>query len=433
MKAQKTVKFKSYIGQNECVEEWLKNRPVKTQETYASHLRRFCEFAKITPEQFQKMDKKTARDTAWKYISTLNKKDSASVAITAMAALKSFYRNHDGDILPFDSTKHGKHYVKPHAKKAIYEHVPTKEEVYKIIDKSVSLRDSTMMLVLFQSGIRKNALLNLKYGMVREPLQKGTVPLHLKITSEIDSKLCGYDLPYYDTFLSNEAIESLRKYCEKYHKDSLDDMLLFRTRQGKKMYGESVWLAFKKATERAGFDSKTMWVHSLRKAFKSQVRKANVQEELAEALMGHRLKGSRESYMNRNDAIEELRLAYEQCDFTREGKTERQDREIQQLKRELEEERKSAKIMQQRFESMIEEANEKTLIELQNRLEQLQIQIGERQMPEPSRKNGNVCPQCGLEPYGEPIKTWMLGEKTKVSRHQCRCGKQFNVFTAQHQ
>lgn len=142
MKSGIVVKYVEFMKEHECVCEWLNNRPAKTQQTYASHLKRFCEFVNIRPEEFQGMDKKTARDVAWKYLVTLNTKESASVAITAMAALKSFYRNHDGEALPFDSTKHGKHYVKPHAKKATYEHVPTKEEVYKIIDKAISLRDS---------------------------------------------------------------------------------------------------------------------------------------------------------------------------------------------------------------------------------------------------------------------------------------------------
>jgi site-specific recombinase XerD len=194
------------MNENECVEEWLDKRPTNTQECYASHLKRFCEFANVSPSEFQNMDKKTARDFAWKYLSTLNTKETASVAITAMASIKSFYRNHDGEILRFDSSKHGKHYVKPYAVKASREHVPSKEEVYTIIDKTMSVRDRAVMLVLYQSGIRENALLNLTYGMVHEQLQKDACPIHLKITDAIDSKLNGYNLPFYDAFIGREAI-----------------------------------------------------------------------------------------------------------------------------------------------------------------------------------------------------------------------------------
>lgn len=222
-----------------------------------------------------------------------------------MAALKSFYRNHDSEILPFDSSKFGKHYVKPRARKASYEHVPTKIEVYQIIDMAMSLRDRAIMLMLFQSGIRLNALLRLNYGHVREQLEKGTVPLHLKITDDLDTKLRGYDLPYYDTFVGKEAVDALTRFCEIRHKNSTDDTPLFTSRNNKRVSDTNVWFHIKRCVSHAGFDKRTMWIHSLRKAFKAELRKAPINEELSETLMGHRLKGSRESYMNRNDAVEE--------------------------------------------------------------------------------------------------------------------------------
>jgi len=312
-------KYRKFIEDNFQVREWLKDRAVNTQKCYADNIRRFCEFANVTPEQFQNMDKKKARDIAWSFIETFS--DKPTVAINVMAALKSFYRNHDGETLPFDSSKFGKHYVKPRARKASYEHVPTKNEVYQIIDMATSLRDRAMMLMLFQSGIRLNALLRLNYGHVREQLEKGIVPLHLKITDDLDTKLRGYDLPYYDTFVGKEAADALKRFCEIRHKNSTDDTPLFTSRNNNRVADTNVWFHTKRCMAHAGFDKRTMWVHSFRKAFKSELRKAPINEELSELLMGHRLRGSRESYMNRNDAVEELCEAYEQADFSRDGKT----------------------------------------------------------------------------------------------------------------
>lgn len=109
-------KYFSFIEENEKVREWLRRRPLNTQKCYASNLQRFCEFSKVTPEQFQNMDRKKARNLAWSFIEMFS--DNPAVAINVMAALKSFYRNHDGETLPFDSSKFGKHYVKPRARKA---------------------------------------------------------------------------------------------------------------------------------------------------------------------------------------------------------------------------------------------------------------------------------------------------------------------------
>jgi len=94
---------REFMDGNETVREWLKRRPLNTQMCYANNLLRFCEYSSVTPDEFQKMEPKQARDLAWKFIDTLM--DRPSVAVSVMSALKSFYRNHDGQRLPFDSAR----------------------------------------------------------------------------------------------------------------------------------------------------------------------------------------------------------------------------------------------------------------------------------------------------------------------------------------
>jgi site-specific recombinase XerD len=356
-----TVSLCKQIEEHETVKEWLERRPLGTQRNYILHLRKFCEFSKIAPEQFQELDPKSARDLVWSYLKTVL--DRPSVASLASAALKSFYRNYDGVTLPFDGSKGGKHNIHKRRTKACIEHVPSKREVCQIIDMSASLRDKAMYLILFESGIRVNALLRLKYGHVREQLEKGTVPLHLQITDELDTKLRGYDLPFYDAFIGAEAVDTLKRYCETKHKDSTAETRLFDVKTT-----ASVWMNFKRCIRRAGFDGKTMWVHSLRKAFKAELRKANIQEEISECLMGHRLKNSRENYMNRNDALNDLREVYEKADFSREGKSQeaRHENEIQGLRQQLVDEREKTEGVSHYLDSL------QTQIEdLQKRLAQL--------------------------------------------------------------
>jgi site-specific recombinase XerD len=355
-----TINVCKRIEEHETVKEWLERRPLGTQRNYVLHLRKFCEFSNITPEQLQELDPKSARDLVWSYVKTVL--DRPSVASLASAALKSFYRNHDGVTLPFDGSKGGKHNIHKRRTKACFEHVPTKREVYQIIDMSASLRDKAMYLILFESGIRVNGLLRLKYGHVREQLEKETVPLHLKITDDLDTKLRGYDLAFYDAFLGAEAVDTLQRYCKMVHKDSTDDTRLFDVKTT-----ASVWMNFKRCIRRAGFDGKTMWVHSLRKAFKSELRKANIQEEISECLMGHRLKNSRENYMNRNDAINDLRLAYAKADFSREGTSQeaRHENEIQTLKSELVDEKQKTEGVSQYLD------------ELKTQMERMQKQLDE--------------------------------------------------------
>lgn len=309
------------------VKEWLEHRPVNTQSQYGLALKRFCEFSSITPEQFQNLPRKEARDISWNYIKTLL--DHSSVASVTMAALKSFYRNKDGEILPFDSHRGGKHsFNNLRRKKASYEHTPTKKEIYEISYMTNNFRDRAIILVLYQSGIRVNALCSLNYGHVRKQLERNEIPLRLRITDEIDSKLRGYRIPFYDTFIGKEAIEALRKYCEFRHRYSDDETPLFLTKRNNRFIPNHVWSNFRKCVRRAGFDVRTIWLHSLRKAFRRELRTANIKQDYAEILMGHVLHGSQENYFNRNDVVEELRSEYEKVDFSREGTSEHKDMRV---------------------------------------------------------------------------------------------------------
>lgn len=316
------------------VYDWLRNKPFGTQQQYGLRLMAFCEAMKVTPEQFQDLDPKEARDLAWEYVGDLVR-DRPSTAKNTLAALKSFYRNKDGVKLSFDSQRGGKHYFNnKRRKKAAFEHVPTKEEMYRIVDMATSMRDKAILLVLLQSGIRENAICSLKYGHVKRQLEKNKFPLRLRITAEIDSRLWGYGIDYYDTFLSYEAIEALKQYCERFHGKGDPDEWLFYSKEGTPMSRQNVWAMVKRAVERAGFDRKTMWVHTIRRAFKKQVRKAPIDDDFKEAIMGHVLPGSRENYFSRND-LKEIEDAYMQIDFSREIPTS----ETQRLKEQLEKER----------------------------------------------------------------------------------------------
>jgi len=250
--------------------------------------------------------------------------------------LKSYYRNKDGESLPFDSRRGGKHHFNNRRRKREkYEHVPNNKEVYEITDMAISLRDRAIILTLFQSGIRVNALCRLKYGHVREQLEEEKIPLRLKITDEIDTKLQGYSMSYYYTFVGREAIESLKRYCDLKHKHSKDSEPLFKTQEGKSMSPILVWNLFKKAVVRAGFKRREMTAHTLRKSFKKVIRNTKMDDDFKEAIMGHVLPGSRENYFSRKDT-DELEKMYTEFDFSREGKAEYEDlsNKIEVLKQE---------------------------------------------------------------------------------------------------
>jgi len=293
---------------------WLKDRPFNTKRSFAEKLMTFSQAMNISPEKWRRLDKFKARDLAWKYIEPLKASQSGTAVVT-LSTLKSWFRNLNGEQLPLDSKRGGKHNVRVIAKKATIEHIPSKEEVYRIVDMAGNLRDKAILLMLFRSGIRVNALIRLTYGMVQDQLGQEIVTL--RITRDIDTKLAGAGIPFYYTFLNGEGAITLKQYCQAAHKKSKPETPLFYTCSTKHPISETwIWRVVKKCVSRAGMDPRTMWVHSFRKAFRKIVRQAEMDDDDREEMMGHVLQGSREAYFDRTD-VELLQASYEKCHFER--------------------------------------------------------------------------------------------------------------------
>jgi integrase len=314
--------WQQFIEDHPSVEKWLKNRPANTQRIFARGMKGFCESVKLTPDQWRDLDRFKARDLAWSYIEQFLP-DHTSIANTYMVAFKSFYRFKDGELLPFDTSRGGKHGFQVVRKKAAFEHIPNKTEVYQLIDMASNLRDRAILLFLFQSGCRLNVLQHILYGQVKDQVGKDIVTL--KITQQLDFKLRSRNIPFYYTFLNGEAAQALNRYCGVFHKDSKDNAPLFSTKGSTRSKGGTLPISqsyvlriVKSCAKKAGFDPKTMWVHSLRKAFRKIVRQANIDDDDdKEQLMGHAIKGSREAYYDKKD-IPLIMEAYKKCNFTRE-------------------------------------------------------------------------------------------------------------------
>jgi len=296
------------------VKAWLKDRPENTQRIFARELKAFCAELCIGPVEWRNLDKFKARDMAWRYIATKTA-NNPSVANTCMVALKSFYRNKDGEALPFDSARGGKHYFHVGLKKGAIEHIPNKTDMYQIIDMASSLRDKAILLTLFQSGVRVNVIQHLRLKHVADQLDKDVITL--KITPDLDWKLRSRDIPFYYTFINGEGAETLKRYIALAHKQRELDSPLFSTSGHEAISQSYVLRIVKNCCRKAGLDPQTMWTHSLRKAFRKIVRQTDMDDDDKEQLMGHAIKGSRQSYYDKNET-DIILAAYQKCNFARE-------------------------------------------------------------------------------------------------------------------
>jgi integrase/recombinase XerD len=339
-----TTKYEEWIEQHVEVKEWLKDRPSNTIRIFARELKTFCDELAISPEEWRNLDKFKARDMAWKFVST-KIKSSPSVAMTVMASLKSFYRNKNGEALPFDSERGGKHYFHMVSKKAALEHIPNKTEAYQIIDMASSLRDKAIILFLFQTGVRVNVIQHLTLKDVADQLDKDTIAL--KVTGDLDHKLRSRDIPFYYTFLNGEGVVTLKRYVALAHKQRNPNAPLFST-SGQEAISQSYVLRIvKNCCRKAGLDPKTIWTHSIRKAFRKIVRQADIDDDDKEELMGHVIKGSREAYYDKKDA-EVILAAYSKCNFSREIPKS----EVTKLRQQLETEQTKSAMYEARLNSL---------------------------------------------------------------------------------
>ncbi|MGB9695474.1 MAG: tyrosine-type recombinase/integrase [Caldisericaceae bacterium] len=216
------------------------------------------------------------------------------------------------------------------------EYVPKKHEIYAMADSACSLRDRSIILTLYSSGLRNSTLRAILYRDVQEELQKGVDNVMIPVYSEmklIDPNACKNNIPYY-TFICDEATQSLRLYLrereEKYGKIKPNEPLfaseynqvLREERNSKIMSPRQLQQVVKQAARRARLlQWQYVTPHSLRKAFETVLHSelidgGRLDPKIQEFFMGHILPGSEDHYFDRSD-VERLRAEYAKLNFGR--------------------------------------------------------------------------------------------------------------------
>jgi len=311
--------FDPLLQKHDCVREWADSYSSNTRDRFARVLDNFLQKHEMTPEQFLGLAADQARRLIWSYVQGYVVADKVQRAKMVKQALKSFYEFHNEDVeLRFPRKKYR---IPSRRKRVDYEIIPTREQIYTMADVAGNPRDKAIILCLFQSGMRRNALRNLNYGHVRDQLESGRIPIRLKITQNIDTKLRLIDLAYYYTFFGREAVQALRTYVDSLYDAGIkltDESPLFQSKSGRRIGDVGIWRVVKKAAKRAGLDPKGVWSHCLRKSFRKVLNSSSMDEDTKEALEGHKLPGSRENYFDRHD-IDEVEAKYLSCPWNRES------------------------------------------------------------------------------------------------------------------
>jgi len=280
---------------------------------------------------------KTLIKRVWQFYIQHGKQSYARIVSITM---RGFFEAHDREL----HFKRSEQVRSPRLVKINIEHIPSKAEVYKMADVAGSLRNRAIILCLYQSGVRPSCLCNWTYGLVAQQLYpeiKG--PVQLKITPDLDNKLNLYGLPYYITFLGEESARALRDHLDDRKKRSewtpkASDRIFVTASsasRGGPLDLSGIWSVIKYAAVQANLDLKSVWPKVLRKSFRKTLNAAeSLDEDTKEALMGHRLPGSRGNYFDYHD-LDEVREKYLRVDWNRNGANGTRIKELDDANKDL--------------------------------------------------------------------------------------------------
>ena len=325
-----------------CVRDYIDNYTAKStriQRLYV--LEKVLRAGRLTdPDQLLKLSElqaKTLIKRVWQFYIQHGKQSYARIVSITM---RGFFEAHDRDL----HFKRSEKVRNPRLVKINIEHIPNKIEVYRMADVAGSLRNRAILLCLYQSGVRPGCLSNWNYGLVNEQLYPEIkTPVQLKITPDLDNKLNLYGLPYYITFLAEESATVLREHLDERKKrygwtPKPSDRIFVTassSSRGQPLDLSGIWSVIKFAAAQANLDPKSVWPKVLRKSFRKTLNTTeNLDEDTKEALMGHRLPGSRGNYFDYHD-LDEVREKYLRVDWSRDGVNGSRIQELDQANKDL--------------------------------------------------------------------------------------------------
>ena len=319
------------------VQLFAQSYPENSKSGYLYAIEYFLNENKFNPKEALDLEDEQIKSTIMKAVLKKKSEGANASAKRIYYATKRFYELHNKEI-HFNRTQR-QTMMRWKPTKIAKQHIPNREEIYRSVDaiprkdRVQQTRSRAIVLCLWQSGVRGSCLCSWKYGMFRDKLNPSEGPITIKVVSNRpkgvndvaqDTKLSGYKLSHYFTFLNKEAVEALREYVEarrKYEKwEPKDSDFVFVTAgtvsRGRKLDSKHLNAIVKTAFEQINIDPDSIWTHLLRKSFRKSLYKGGVEPDVAEALMGHKLTGSKSAYFDYGDT-KFLRQQYSTAEWER--------------------------------------------------------------------------------------------------------------------
>jgi integrase len=315
---------------------FLKNRRIGSEGsrgTFCFALRNFCKQTGKTPEELVILSKGEVESLIEDF--ALEKKESGCCPRsinTLLSNLQSFFKANG---FRNERELNIEFFHQPARSRSRPEYIPTLEEASRMAECSKTLRDKTVILLFTFSGLRNSTLRGLRFGDVREELQRGEENILIRIYPDMKrlvNAACKGSIGYF-TFACKKVTDTLRLYVAEL-RDNMgeipDDSPLFPSgynqlpradRFKRPVSARQLQTIIKEAAKRAGLrDWKIVHCHCLRKTFETLLRsrlkdgtRLDFQDQVF--LMGHILPGGLDPYYDKGK-IEDMRRKYSKLVFT---------------------------------------------------------------------------------------------------------------------
>lgn len=299
----------------------------KTREIFCGTLMQFCKYCGMGPEELVNLSVEEASKLCQGYTNSLMDKDSSIRYVNSCQAyLKTFFRENG-----FERERELKtgHYYQPARYRKRLEYIPMPDEVYKMAYASGSAKNRSMIFALYTAGLRNSTLRAIKYGDVKEELEKGLNVIKIEVYPEmkkLDPKACKGDIPYY-TFVDSTTVKTLREYLEERREKfgSIEDeeplfcsdsnALTPEEQRRTLVSPNGLEEMVKNSAKRSGLEKwQCVTPKCLGTAYESALCNNGLDPKDQEFLMGHILPGSQDPYYDKSK-VEELRRKYAQVSF----------------------------------------------------------------------------------------------------------------------
>jgi len=297
-------------------------------ELYVAILAKFCRFSGKDPDQLVALPKGEIEELVHSYLDQSLAKGLSRKTVKTRRSFLLLHFKKNG--FKGDRALDIEVYSVPARYRKVLEHIPNSDEILRMDDAALSVRDRAMILCAYTSGLRDSTFRALRCKDVKEDLGNDTVlvPVYPEMKKVLD-KACKNNIPYFTFFdaLSTEALRSYLRDRERRFGPIEDEEVLFppgagashlaRYRSRLRLLGDADFgRIVKKAARNAGMKEwRAVHPHALRKSFEEGVKRRRpdgtmMGEKDQEFLMGHILPGSQDPYYGSGNSVEGSTISF---------------------------------------------------------------------------------------------------------------------------